>query len=164
MLYTNLLKLFRHGTPGRLCPVFLACLVLPAYVFAEQELPPVNSSVTFLYYKDLAAAENFYGQVLGFEKDFDGDWVKIFRAADSGRVGIVDEKKGYLNTAENKPVMFSIDTPDVEAWYSRVLEKGENYIHKPLKPEADGFVRAFLLKDPGGYHVEFFQWLEKEGD
>ena len=163
MICKNLLDDFRNDTARRLYSILLACFMLPTYVLAEQQLPEVNSAVTCLYYKDLAAAENFYGQVLGFEKDFEGGWVKIFRAVDGGRVGIVDEKKGYLNTAENKPVMFSIDTPDVDAWYRRVLEKGENYIHKPLKPEADGFVRAFLLRDPGGYHVEFFQWIEKEG-
>ena len=132
-------------------------------LFAEDNLPPINSSVTFLYYKDLGPAEDFYGRVLGFEKDFDGGWVKIFRVADGGRVGIVDETKGYLNTAGEKPVMFSIDTPDIDAWYRKVLEKGENFVLKPLKVEAEGFVRAFLLRDPGGYHVEFFQWVEKQG-
>ena len=145
-------------------PLLFLILIQPSVsLYAGEELPSTNSSVTFLYYKDLTEAEKFYGEILGFEKDFDGGWVKIFRVASGGRVGLVDEQKGYLSTGLEKPVMFSIDTSDVDAWYKRVMDKGESHILKHLKVEADGFVRAFLLKDPGGYHVEFFQWNEKNG-
>lgn len=143
-------------------PVLVSALLFTQQLYAEQPIPSTNSSVTFLYYKELSEAENFYGNILGFEKDFDGDWVKIFKAANGGRVGLVDEKKGYLGTAENKPVMFSLDTSEVKAWYKRILERGEKYIVKHLKPESDGFVDGFLLMDPGGYHVEFFQWKEDQ--
>jgi hypothetical protein len=53
----------------------------------EDSIPQTNSSVTFLYYKDLTEAENFYANVLGLEKDFDGGWVKIFKIAEGGWVG-----------------------------------------------------------------------------
>jgi predicted enzyme related to lactoylglutathione lyase len=125
---------------------------------ADNDIPTTNSSVTFLYYKDLAEAENFYGGILGFQKDFDGGWVKIFRIADGGRVGLVDETKGYLKTASDKPVMLSIDTSDIRLWYERVKETGARYIKTHLKPESEGFANSFLLTDPEGYHVEFFQW------
>ena len=39
----------------------------------EGSIPQTNSFVTFLYYKDLTEAESFYADVLGLEKDFDGD-------------------------------------------------------------------------------------------
>ena len=124
----------------------------------EDVLPSTNSSVTFLYYKNLAEAENFYGGILGFKKDFDGGWVKIFRIADGGRVGIVDETKGLLKTASDKPVMLSIDTSEIGRWYERVKLKGASYIKTHLKPEGGNFVTSFMLIDPEGYHVEFFQW------
>lgn len=63
----------------------------------EGSIPQTNSSVTFLYYKDLTEAESFYADVLGLEKDFDGDWVKIFKIAKGARVGLVDKKRGILN-------------------------------------------------------------------
>ena len=125
------------------------------------ELPQTNSSVTFIYYKDMAEGENFYGNILGFKKDFDGEWVKIFRIADGGRVGLVDEKKGYLKGAIDKPVMISIDTSDVQGWYNRVKETGPDYLETHLKDHSDGFANSFMMKDPAGYIVEFFQWNEK---
>ncbi len=125
---------------------------------AENALPTTNSSVTFLYYKDLAEAENFYGNILGFKKDFDGEWVKIFRITDGGRVGLVDESKGYLKAASDKPVMLSIDTSDVRGWYEHVKESGAKYVKTHLKAESDGFANSFMMNDPAGYTVEFFQW------
>jgi len=127
----------------------------------ENDIPGTNSSVTFLYYKDLTEAENFYGSILGFKKDFDGEWVKIFRIADGGRVGLVDEKKGYLKAASDKPVMISIDTSDVQGWYERVKETGAKYLLTHLKDHSDGFANSFMMNDPAGYTVEFFQWNEQ---
>ena len=79
----------------------------------ENSIPQTNSSVTFLYYKDLTEAESFYADVLGLEKDFDGGWVKIFKIAEGGRVGLVDETKGHLKSATDKPGMISIDKAEV---------------------------------------------------
>ncbi|MFT5350553.1 MAG: putative enzyme related to lactoylglutathione lyase [Gammaproteobacteria bacterium] len=137
-------------------------LVISLSIFSaqadENAIPETNSSVTFIYYKDLTEGEHFYGNILGFKKDFDGEWVKIFKIADGGRVGLVDEKKGYLKTSSDKPVMISIDTPDVRGWYDRVKVTGAKYIKTHLKDESDGFANSFLMNDPAGYTVEFFQW------
>lgn len=127
----------------------------------ETSIPPTNSAVTFIYYKDLSEGENFYGNILGLKKDFDGEWVKIFRIADGGRVGLVDETKGHLKASSDKPVMISIDTPDVQAWYDRVKVSGAKYLKTHLKDHSDGFANSFLMNDPAGYTVEFFQWNEE---
>ncbi len=147
--------------------VFITTLILAfgfnsVSVHAEDKaLPATNSSVTFIYYKDVNEGENFYGNVLGFKKDFDGEWVKIFRIADGGRVGLVDETKGFLKGAIDKPVMISIDTPDVQGWYDRVKLTGPQYLKTHLKDHSDGFANSFIMNDPEGYTVEFFQWNEQ---
>jgi predicted enzyme related to lactoylglutathione lyase len=128
---------------------------------SETQIPATNSSVTFIYYKDMAEGENFYGNILGFKKDFDGEWVKIFRVTDGGRIGLVDETKGYLKGATDKPVMLSIDTPDVKAWYERIKVTGAKYLKTHLKDHSDGFANSFIMNDPEGYTVEFFQWNEQ---
>ena len=142
--------------------IFCSILVIWLTAFPAQAeetmLPAVNASVTFLYYKDLGPAEEFYGTVLGFQKEFDRGWVKIFRITDGGRVGLVDEAKGSLKTAMDKPVMLSIDTPEVKKWYQHVKAKGAKYIKTHLNPERNAFANTFMLTDPGGYHVQFFQW------
>jgi predicted enzyme related to lactoylglutathione lyase len=147
---------FKSGSYS-IITILLSFLFSPAQA-EENAIPGTNSSVTFIYYKDLTEGENFYGNILGFKKDFDGEWVKIFRIADGGRVGLVDEAKGYLKTAIDKPVMISIDTSDVRGWYERVKVTGPQYIQTHLKDESDGFANSFLMNDPAGYTVEFFQW------
>jgi len=150
----------------------LILLALPAVILAamlttfsvhaaENTIPATNASVTFLYYKNLGDAARFYGDILGFKKVFDGGWVKIYQIANGGRVGLVDEKKGYLKTADDKPVMLSIDTSEVKKWYERIKLKGPEYLKTHLKPESEGFANSFLLTDPEGYYVEFFQWNKK---
>jgi hypothetical protein len=53
--------------------------------------------------------------------------------------------------------MLSLVTEDVDAWYERVTTHDDIAI---LKDIGDGGpIRSFLLKDPGGYTVEFFEWL-----
>jgi len=153
-------------TPERILTGLVFCLFCAVHVpleASEKNIPAVSSAVTFLYYNDIDAAEDFYGNLLGFKKDFDGGWVKIFRITDGGRVGLVDETEGYLKTSSEKPVMLSVDTPDIEGWYRHVRKHGAAYIKDQLKAEADedSFVRSFMLTDPGGYHVEFFQWKEE---
>ena len=54
--------------------------------------------------------------------------------------------------------MLSLVTEEVDAWYEQLKDKEEL---KFLKDIGDGGpIRSFLLEDPGGYTVEFYQWLE----
>ena len=57
--------------------------------------------------------------------------------------------------------MISIDTSDVKGWYERVKKTGAQYIKTPLKDHSDGFANSFIMNDPAGYTVEFFQWNEE---
>ena len=65
----------------------LAGALAAASMGSAQERPPVSGQVTFLYFEDLAAADAFYGDVLGLEKEFDLEWVKIYKLSPSSSVG-----------------------------------------------------------------------------
>ena len=123
--------------------------------------PPLDSQITMFYYDDLDGAAEFYGSVLGLEKTFDWDWVKFFKTGPSSSVGIVKDGEGaYHRPQPTNAVMLSLVTSDVDAWYGR-LEHRDDIVF--LKRIGDGGgIRSFLLEDPGGYTVEFFQWLESE--
>ena len=125
--------------------------------------PPVSSQVTFLYYADLAGPERFYGEILGFEKTLDKDWVKLFRITDRSYVGLVDETKGHHKASGEKSVMVSFETADLEAWYDRMRATNADFLAH-LDPSSVGskLVSAFLLRDPGGYTVEFFRFNQQE--
>ncbi|WP_048648669.1 VOC family protein [Nitratireductor soli] len=126
---------------------------------AKAGIPSTKGQITFFYYADMAAAERFYGTVLGLEKTFDKEWVKFFRLADHAQVGLIDEAKGHHAAGNARGVMLSIETAELEAWYARAKAGGAEFI-KHLNPDqtTNALVNAFLLRDPGGYSVEFFRF------
>lgn len=120
--------------------------------------PALAEQITMLYYKDLDAAAHFYGEVLGLEKTFDLDWVKFYATGPSSSVGVVKEGEGaWHDTQSTNAVMLSLVTPDVDAWFSRVKDARGAVMLKEIGD--GGGIRSFMLEDPGGYTVEFFEWL-----
>ncbi|MFQ5689816.1 MAG: VOC family protein [Gemmatimonadota bacterium] len=120
--------------------------------------PSISGQVTFLYYKDVDAAARFYEEVLGLEKTFDEGWVRIYAVAGRASVGLVDETRGQHRTAADKPVMLSIVTDEIDAWYEHMVDSGAPVLSE-LRESANAPIRSFVVEDPGGYTVEFFQWL-----
>lgn len=58
----------------------------------------VNEQIVFLYYNDLAVADRFFGQLLGFRKTTDQEWVKIYQPFDGSSVGAVLEGRSARPT------------------------------------------------------------------
>ncbi|MDT8320305.1 MAG: VOC family protein, partial [Xanthomonadales bacterium] len=73
-------------------------------------------------------------------------------------VGLVDESRGFHKTSDDKPVMLSVVTDDVESWYDHLKQKEVKFIKHLDKSKSQGFVHGFLVEDPGGYTVEVFEW------
>ena len=121
--------------------------------------PGTDAQVVMFYYKGLDEVDRFYGELLGFEKTLDYDWVKMYQTSANSTVGLVAESEGaWHDVQEKNAVMLSIVTREVDAWYARLQQKdGITF----LKEIGDGGpIRSFMIQDPGGYTVEFFQWLE----
>ena len=111
------------------------------------------------YYKNIDDATHFYGDVLGLENTLDWTWVRFFRTGPSSTVGLVTEGDGgWHKVQDSNAVMLSLVTDDVDAWHAELSERDDVTILKPLGNS--GPVRSFLMEDPGGYTVEFFQWVE----
>lgn len=119
----------------------------------------LSSQVTMFYYDDLDDAARFYGEQLGLERSFDAGWVIFFRTGPASSVGIVQRGTGAWHDPQPRnAVMLSLVTDDVDAWYRRVSGMDDLQLLKQLGD--GGGIRSFLVEDPGGYTVEFFQWLE----
>jgi hypothetical protein len=125
----------------------------------EPAMPPITNQVTMFYYKNIDDATHFYGDILRLEKSLDWTWVRFFRTGPSSTIGLVTEGDGGWHKVQDKnAVMLSLVTDDVDAWHAELSQRDDVTILKPLGNS--GPVRSFLMEDPGGYTVEFFQWVE----
>ncbi|WP_425389888.1 VOC family protein [Ekhidna sp.] len=61
-------------------------------------------SITWTYHNDLLEMQQFYEKVLGFELVADQGWTKIYQTSASGFIGLVDERRGMMDYADEKAV------------------------------------------------------------
>ncbi|NVJ46343.1 MAG: VOC family protein [Cytophagia bacterium] len=61
-------------------------------------------SITWTYHEDLLAQQNFYDEVMGFQMVADQGWTKIYQTSWSGFIGLVDERRGMEDYADQKGV------------------------------------------------------------
>lgn len=127
------------------------------------QTPAIKENTIMFYYKDLASVTPFYEGTLGLTKTFDEDWVKIYQLTPSSSIGLVQEGETSFHRAQaDNAVMLSIVTDDVDAWYQRLKQVDGIVFLQEIYNNENVPIRAFLVKDPGGYTVEFFQWLNVE--
>ena len=128
---------------------------------AMNSRPSILSQTVMLYYDDLAAPEAFYASRLGLEKTKDFGWAKFFRVSTGAEVGIVKAGPGaYFTPQARNAVMLSIVTDDVDAWYTRLKAAKDIVFLVDIHTSDTAPIRNFMIQDPGGYAVEFFQWLK----
>jgi hypothetical protein len=116
-----------------------------------------------LYYKDISLVVPFYEETLGLARTYNDDWVKIYQITPTSSVALVQEGEGSFHRAQaENAVMLSIVTEQVDDWYRRLKrDEGIKFL-KDIYNNEHAPIRAFLVEDPGGYSIEFFQWLESE--
>ena len=121
----------------------------------------IASQITFLYYKDLAAAQQFYEGILGLELVEDQGWAKIYRVNGTAFVGLVDEAHGSLKAQPENAVMLTFVVEDVLGWYQYLREKGVKIRQEYGRSETIQ-IEYFFAEDPGGYVLEFERFLKPE--
>mgnify|MGYP001829124235 CR=1 FL=1 len=110
-------------------------------------------AITFLYYKDLQRAMQFYGDILGLSLAIDQGWSKIYRICEGAHVGLVDESKGMNRWTSQKPVQLCIRVPDVDSCYCYAVENDLPELSQVFQNDQLG-IRAFVFRDPEGYQIE----------
>ena len=120
----------------------------------------LEGSITFFYYNDLAKADNFYREIMGFETVVDVEFAKVYKISEGSHVGIVDGNLGSMKPTEDKPVMLTVLVDDADAWHKYLTEKGVDVQGPPRKAEYLQ-MKVFLFKDTEGYILEILEWLKK---
>ena len=121
----------------------------------------LNSQITFLYYKDLNEAKDFFENILNLEIiDDQGDAI-IYRIAKGAFIGIVDEKKGHCKAQDISAVLITLVTDNVKDWYEYLLSRGVK-METPIQKPKNFPVECFFFKGPGGYEFEVQKFLIPE--
>jgi predicted enzyme related to lactoylglutathione lyase len=126
---------------------------------------PAASAITFFYYDDLPRAADFYRQVLGLKVTMVREWCAICELANGARLGLVDGLHGSQRPipSTNKGAILSLQVDDLEACLERCVARGLVAADEELAPGCGGLTREFKIRDPGGYTIEFFRWIEGAG-
>jgi predicted enzyme related to lactoylglutathione lyase len=126
---------------------------------------PAVSAITFFYYDDLPRAAAFYRDVLGLKVAMVREWCVICELAGGARVGLVDGLSGSQRPipAGNKGAILSLEVDDLEACLERCVALGLLPSDADLVPGCSGLTREFKIRDPGGYTIEFFRWIDDAG-
>jgi len=118
----------------------------------------VRGVITWLYYRDLPRAQEFYERVMGFTMEVDQGWSKIYRIRDGAYVGLVDGAHGYHKANNIKPVILCLNVEDADAWHSKLKRNGLVIEEQPRESKRLR-IKVFMFKDPEGYTVEVQQTM-----
>jgi len=151
-----------HEENAKLTPVLAALPELP--VSPAGQAPPglgFKATVLWTYYTDLAAAQRFYEDGLGFTLIVDQGWAKIYRTSASGFIGLVDQARGMHRATETKGVTVSFLTSAIDGWFEHVRSRQVFPLRSAeVGRDSEGRYRAFVGYDPEGHYLEFDVFLE----
>jgi len=115
-----------------------------------------KATITWLYYKDILAMQEFYEMKFGLTFVADQGWTKILKVTNTGYIGLVDEQRGMHSFTIDKAVTLSFIIDDLDGWYSHVKENHVFALRSDsIGTGPDGKYRAFVGYDPEGYYLEF---------
>jgi len=120
----------------------------------------VRGTVLWLYYRDLALIESFFGEALGVEIVVDQGWAKVYPASTTGFLGFVDGERGLHQATEEKGVTVSFFTSGIDAWWGH-LQGVTGFVPRTPELTSEGdFVRTFVGYDPEGYFLEWDEFVD----
>ncbi|WP_156840999.1 VOC family protein [Novosphingobium aquimarinum] len=121
---------------------------------------PISGVHTMFYYEDLQEAIDWYDRI-GFKNVLKLDFVSIFEIGPSSYLSLVDATGGSQRPLRdgNKGAMLSIETTNLELWHQTLFSKGIEGTGAGAEIGCGGRTIEFKLRDPGGYTLEFFEWL-----
>lgn len=125
----------------------------------EKMTLPLAEQITFLYTEDLASTAPFYEQILGLELALDQGSCRIYKVIGQAYVGLCE--RATPKSPDGMIVTFV--TPDVDAWYQRMVERGATPEHTPRMNETYR-IYHFFIKDPNGYLLEFQRFASDDWD
>ena len=120
-----------------------------------------QGNVFWLYYDDLVAAEQFYGQVMGLPLLVDQGFAKLFGSSATGFVGLVDGAQGLHTFSQEKAVIVSFLTSTLSIWFEHLMQAPVELVTPTIVTKNEALA-LFVAHDVGGYMLEFDTFLDCE--
>ena len=121
--------------------------------------------VTFLYVRDLAVSERFYGTTLGLEKVLDQGLARIYRIGSGNAfLGIcLSSAVQQAPPPDRAPlgVIVTFVTDDVDGAYRALLRRGVVFETAPAVNTSYNIYNCFF-RDPDGYLLEIQRFLSPD--
>ena len=125
----------------------------------------IKATVLWLYATDVHALSDFYAATMGFDLIVDQGWAMIHHSSPSGFIGPVDGARGMHTWTEDKAVMVSLLTTDIDGWFAYLADApGFTLRDDEVGVESRAGARTFVGQDPAGYLIEFDEFYEAEGN
>ncbi len=124
-----------------------------------------KATVLWLYSNDLEVMQEFYESVMGFELIVDQGWAKIHASSPSGFIGPVDGARGMHSWTQDKAVMLSLITADIDSWFLHLQNQPKFEFRKEeIGEEKRAGARVFVGYDPDAYFIELDEFFQAPGN
>ncbi len=110
--------------------LFMATLAQADSLVTSVENLNFYASITWTYHKDLLQMQRFYEEVLGFQQVADQGWTKIYQTSSTGFIGLVDERRGMENYADDKAVEIEWQVSDKSSFDQYTNEFWQEYSYR----------------------------------
>lgn len=123
--------------------------------------PSIDGTYTMFYYRNQREAVRWYEEVLGFERVLSITGADLFRIHAHSHLALIAEGHGSqkATSVREKGAILSIQTSALEEWHARLFALGVEGTGVGTVTGGDGTTVEFKVYDPGGYTVEFFDWI-----
>ena len=105
--------------------------------------------ITFAFYKDVEAAEDFYVNTLGLKKSYHRPITRVFQVNEGAAIGLMDVSASPETKIVNNDMGFSFivdDTKDVDRWYDYLKSKNVNIYATPSDGTRTPVQFIFMIK------------------
>jgi len=123
----------------------------------KKDVPPLTGQITWVYTRDLEAAERFYGGQLALREVYRTEAARIYACGPSAHIGVCREFDDRV--VEPKGGMITLLTDDVDGWYAHLQAAGVPMLGPPER-HARFAIYSFFALDPEGYRIEFQKFLD----
>jgi cyclophilin family peptidyl-prolyl cis-trans isomerase/catechol 2,3-dioxygenase-like lactoylglutathione lyase family enzyme len=121
----------------------------------DESFPLIRGLVLRYFYRDTAAAERFYGRVLGLPRVEPG----LFQLSEAAFLRVLPASEAGADADAPKTATLSFVTDEIDGWYDHLTAAGVE-IHRELVDATRHPTRGFVAVDPEGYFLEFERFLD----